>query len=240
MNKIFCATGFDETYYRLVFKNVQSSWALAPGDQKFYLDQPIPALANDRRAVQSTMNLAMCPKFLSGKETKFWRKSRNIIQAVRESQAHYDYCVWIDADVKILKSPLGADILPREHELFSVTNKLIDNPPTREEKLKNIYLIDLGIDTGFLAFNLRHPRLNELMNLYENYWHTPAMQNMIRKYDTYALMDIVETHNFSYRNLWRGVNTSGKHYCGFEDSELEQYFYHYWGKKNKGTLNELA
>jgi len=239
MNKILWATGFDESYYRLVFKHVQPSWHLIPGDQKFYLDQPILALATDSRATQSIMNTGVCPEFLSGKETKFWRKSRSIVQAVRESLEQYDYCVWIDADVKILKSPAGADILPGENELFSVNNKLINNPPTREQKIQNIYLVDLGIDTGFLAFNLKHPRIRELMDIYENYWHTPAMQRMIRKYDTYALMDIVETHGFSYRNLWRGVNTAGKHYCGFEDSELEQYFYHYWGKKNKGTLNEL-
>jgi hypothetical protein len=234
------ATGFDESYYKIIFNHVMPTWDLLPGDKKFYLDRPIACLHNDSRAVRSTTDLATCPDFLSGKETKFWRKSRSIVQALRESQKQYDYCIWLDADVRVLKSPIDADLLPGDDEVFSVNNKIIDNPPSRDERLKNNYLVDLGIDTGFLAFNLRHPRLDELIDIYENFWQTSAMKNMIRKYDTYALMDIVQEHNFAYRNLWRGINTAGKNYCGFEDSNLEQYFYHYWGKKNKGTINELA
>lgn len=238
MNNIVWVTGFDETYYKLVFDRVRSTWDLLSGDKRFYLDQPIADLSSANTRL-SNIDLAGCPNYLSGKETKFWRKSRSIIQAIKESRAHYDYCVWIDADVRVLKSPAGADIFPAADQLFSVNNKIISNPPTREQKLQDIYLVDLGIDTGFLAFNLKHPDLDKFLDLYEKYWHTDAMRQMIRKYDTYALMDIVDHHNIAYRNLWRGTNTAGKHYCGFEDSELEQYFYHHWGKKNKGMLNEL-
>ena len=49
--------------------------------------------------------------------------------------------------------------------------------------------------------------------------------------DTLVLEEIIKKNNYLWKNLWYGyIKNSRKHYCGFEDSELEEYFLHYWGK----------
>jgi hypothetical protein len=240
MSNIVWVTGFNAKYYQLVFRKVMDTWQLLPGDQIFYADGIIDELGSDPRTRFFPIDPDTCPDFLTSNEAKFWRKSRSIVQALRENSKSYDYCIWLDADVRVLRCSDIEHILPRHEDIFSVNHKVVKNPATHDQRLLDPYLVDLGIDTGFLAFNLHHPRLPELVDLYEDFWHTDIMAAMIRKYDTYALMHLVEQHDFPYRNLWRGTHTAGKHYCGFEDSALQDMFYHYWGQRNKGTLNDLA
>lgn len=240
MPSIVWVTGFNAKYYQLVFRKVIDTWQLLPGDQVFYINGTIDELDSDPRTRPITVDPAACPGFLTSNEAKFWRKSRSIVQALRENIGNYDYCIWLDADVRVLQCPDTEQILPRAEHIFSVNHKVVANPATHEQRLINPYLVDLGIDTGFLAFNLDHPRLPELVDLYEAFWTTDAMAAMIRKYDTYALMHLVDQHDFPYRNLWQGTHTAGKHYCGFEDSALQDVFYHHWGQRNKGALNDLA
>jgi hypothetical protein len=106
-------------------------------------------------------------------------------------------------------------------------------------KWENPYLVDLGLDTGFIAFNLKHTQFKNFLNQYENFYKSKDILEIVRKYDTYVLDKIIEKNNFKYLNLWNGEHTSGKRYCGFEDSKLENFFYHYWGKKQKSNLKSV-
>jgi len=240
MNNILWVTSFDKTYFHYVFKKVYPTWQLLPGDHVFYVDDTINELDLDSRVIASVIDRGRCPEYIAGKEVKFWLKSRSTVQALRESIGKYDYMIWLDADVRVLQSPDQADILPGEDDLFSVNEKTVINPPSHEAKLLNPTLIDLGIDTGFLAWNLRHPQILDLIELYDRFWDTTTMAQMIRKYDTYALKHIVIENQYQYRNLWNGKYSAGKRYCGFEDSALDQYFYHYWGNKNKDNIDDMV
>lgn len=239
MSSTAWVTGFDSIYYNYVFRFALPSWQCLPGDQYFYVDQIINDLRDDARVVTADWDRTLCPDYLSGKEVKFWLKSRSQVQALRHTLGKYHYCVWLDADVRVLKDPRDADIWPGPTDLFSVNEKTIKDAPSREDKLKNPKLVDLGIDTGFVAWNLHHPQIEKFIEDYAAFWDNDIMPTMLRKYDTYALKHIVVTENYAYRNLWHGVCTKGKHYCGFEDSDLEQYFYHHWGQRNKRNINGL-
>ena len=224
------ATGFDKEYYLYAFCQVKATWDLLPGDVKFYMDDDIEELALDPRAVYSPIDLATCPDILTQNEAKFWKKSRTIITAIRNSTS--DYCIWLDADVQVLAIPDVTNLLPGPDQLISVNNKT--HAPRIVQKGNNVF--DTFLDTGFVAINLRHPDLEAWVDCYEKFWYTDKMAQLRRKYDTYALEVIMAEHNYAWRNLWHGTNTSGKFYCGFEDSDLEKYFFHHWGRKQKNAL----
>ena len=67
--------------------------------------------------------------------------------------------------------------------------------------------------------------------------NTEEFDNLTFRYDTLVLEEIIKNNNYPWKNLWYGyIKTSRKHYCGFEDSELENYFIHYWGKFKREIL----
>ena len=229
--KVLWATGFDKKYYNWIFSKVQHTWKLLPNDLRFYTDDFIPALVDDPRAVPSGIDFSKCPPNLTRKESKFWKKALCIIAAVRAAHAQqYDYCIWLDADITVTGAPDLTSLLPDADQILSVNHKIVPSGPGQR--------IDLGLDTGFVAVNLRHPQLLEWINHYENIWVTDEMNSMTRKYDTYVLDRIINKYSYPWKNLWHGVNTHGKHYCGFEDSDLEQYFFHHWGSKQKYNIKE--
>lgn len=227
--KILWATGFDRVYYDWIFSKVRSTWESLPGDVKFYVDDNIPELKNDSRATPSRIDLTTCPPVLIRKETKFWKKAQCIIRAVHDArEKKYDYVIWLDADVTVTAPPRLDTLLPGPDDIVSVNHKIVI-PGSK---------IDLGLDTGFVAVNLNHPRLMEWLDQYTMIWQTNDLLTLKRKYDTYTLDHIINKYGYQWKNLWHGENTRGKRYCGFENSDLELYFYHHWGSKNKGNIKE--
>jgi hypothetical protein len=227
--KILWATGFDRVYYDWIFSKVRSTWESLPGDVKFYVDDNIPELKNDPRATPSRINPTTCPPVLIRKEIKFWKKAQCIIRAVHDArEKKYDYVIWLDADVTVTAPPRLDTLLPGPDDIVSVNHKIVI-PGSK---------IDLGLDTGFVAVNLNHPRLVEWLDQYTKIWHTNDLLTLKRKYDTYTLDHIINKYGYKWKNLWHGENTRGKRYCGFENSDLEYYFYHHWGSKNKGNIKE--
>jgi hypothetical protein len=229
--KILWATGFDRKYHDWIFCQVNHTWTQLPGDVRFYVDDEIPELAADPRAVPSGIDPATCPTNLTRKESKFWKKAQCIIQAVHDARAHkYDYVIWLDADVTVIKPPQLDTLLPGPDDIVSVNHKIV--PVTPESH------IDLGLDTGFVAVNVNHPRLTEWLDQYTTIWHTDEMLTMKHKYETYTLDRIINKYGYQWKNLWHGENTRGKRYCGFENSDLELYFFHHWGRKHKSNIKE--
>jgi hypothetical protein len=225
--KILWATSFDAKYYEWIFFTIQSSWDLLEGNKIFYMDNEIQQLANDSRAVLSNIDFSKSPVGVSMKDKKFWRKSQSFISAIRlASKNQYDYCIWLDADVMILKKPELSELLPGPDQIISVNHKTVIPGG----------VADLGLDTGFVAVNINHPQLHTWVDQYEEFWNLDEMETLTQKYDTYVLDRIINKHGYQWKNLWYGVHTHGKHYCGFEDSDLEKYFFHHWGKARKNAL----
>lgn len=235
MNNILWVTGFNKKYYDYVFTKTQHNWVYLPGEQVFLIDEPILELSNDHRTFLVSPSLYNLPKNLTNNELKFWRKSRSLVTAMKLFADEFDYIIWIDADVTVLEPPDLIGILPEENQLLSVVNKIIDYDKTIN-KFENPYLVDLGLDTGFVAYNCKYQYFHQWLELYENFWNTESLYQFVRKYDTYVLDKIISDNNFEYKNLWNGIRSKGKYYCGFENSPLEKFFYHYWGRKQKDNL----
>ena len=214
--KIIWFTGLNLEYYNTVYSQVIDSWSLLPGDIKIYSDDMIDVLSNDSRFCISNIDYNISKK-LNHMEFKFFKKSRSIIKGVKESIGKYDFCIWLDADVKVIRTPDLLNLLPTDLEIISANSKIPDN--------------NTAIDTGFLAINLNHPNINDWIFQYENFWETIEFDSLTFRYDTLVLEEIIKKNNYPWKNLWYGfIKYSRKHYCGFEDSELENYFLHYWGK----------
>ena len=229
--KILWATGFNRIYYDWIFSKVKLNWKSLPGDVKFYIDDNIPELEYDPRAVPSGIDPATCPLILTRKESKFWKKAQCIIRAVHDAREQkYDYVIWLDADITVTSPPRLDTLLPGPDDIISVNHKTV--PVTSESR------IDLGMDTGFLAVNVNHSRLAEWLDQYTAIWNTDEMLTFKHKYDTYTLDRVLNKYGYQWKNLWTGTNTHGKRYCGFEDSDLEYYFLHHWGNRNKENIKE--
>lgn len=219
MNKIAWFTGISNSYYNQTFSKVFDTWNLIKEDVYFFSDDTIIALEYDTRNILSPI-LEPSPKKLKDLEIKFWKKSRSTINGLKKLSANYDIAIWLDADVKILKCPVLDTLLPAANQLLSANSKIPDK--------------GTSMDTGFVAFNLRHKDFQSFLFEYENFWNTEKLENLPFRYDAPVVENILESNNYDWKNLWYGTIThhkkEGKHYCGFQDSDLEKYFYHYWGK----------
>jgi hypothetical protein len=220
--KILWVTGFDKEYYQSIFSKVISSWKLIPGDTKFFIDEKINELENDSRVNIINLDMNNCPKTLNGPEIKFWKKSRSILAAINSSKLNYDYCIWLDADVEILSVPKTESLLPNNLQIISANSKVVKN--------------GTSMDTGFVAINLKHQKLEEWILLYKKFWNSKKLDRLPYRYDTCVLEKIIEENKYQWKNLWYGTITKGRRFCGFEDSDLEKYFMHYWGKGQKKIL----
>lgn len=219
--KVVWVTGFSLCYFNDVFSKIYHTWNNLPGDIKFYLDEKINHFNDQRSSVVPIVETP--PSYLKGNEIKFWKKGKSFIHSVKESKDIYDYLIWLDADVEILKSPDISSLLPAIDEAISANSKIPKN--------------GTSIDTGFVAVNLKYSRLEEWINEYEASWNKTLLDSFYLKYDTYVIEHVLKSGNHQWKNLWSGQISKGKkRYCGFEDSDLEMYFQHHWGKKQKEML----
>jgi hypothetical protein len=222
MKNVVWFTGLNSYYYDHVFSKVCDSWELLPGDVRIYSDDKIDFFKNDKRYCEVNLDFTSS-KIFEDLEFKFFKKSRSILHGIRENIGKYDYAIWLDADVKIIEAPILTNLLPDDSQIISANSKIPEN--------------NTAIDTGFLAINLNHPCLNTWILEYENFWNTEEFDNLTLRYDTLVLEEIIKKNNYQWKNLWYGfMKNSKRGYCGFEDSELENYFHHFWGKYKRKLI----
>ena len=84
MKKIIWYTGLNFDYYERVFSQVIDSWSLLPGDVRIYSDDIIENLKNDTRLIVSQNDYTISKK-LNHMEFKFFKKSRSIVNGIKEN-----------------------------------------------------------------------------------------------------------------------------------------------------------
>lgn len=216
--KILWTSGTSRRYYTTVSSNTLPSWKYLDGDKKIYTDQDM--LIGGINTETVNFNYWPEPSDLTPSEYKFYRKSRSIVSALKGSIGQYDYLIWLDGDVEVITKPHLPKILPRKDQVLSTIKKFSKN--------------GTGLDSGFIAFNLKHKKIHNLLFEYTQYWQLEKLNDLPYRYDACVLEKILE--NYNWKNLinedYNGIKDK-KNHCGFEGSELENYFYHYWGKKQK-------
>jgi hypothetical protein len=220
-NKIIWFTAFSQEYYNNVFSKVSNSWDLLPGDIEFLIDDPSIKITSQHNLDIIDLGDRLTGHF-NNAEIKFWKKSRSIVHALEKYKEMYDFCIWLDADVQVLESPNMDLLLPSQNEILSANRKIPKD--------------GTALDTGFVAFNLKHQKIDQLLNLYKNFWYADKINRLPFRYDACVLEHLLLTTPIKWKNLWSGDITKGKAYCGFEDSCLDNFFFHHWGKKAKSKI----
>lgn len=218
--KVIWATSFSEQYYNDIFSKISESWNNIHQDIKFYLDHPIKNFLDQRSEILPFHGDP--PRYLKGNEIKFWKKAKSFMHFIDQAKESYDYAIWLDADVEVLSEPDLSKLLPTQHEAISANSKVPRN--------------GTSIDTGFVAVNLKYDKINDWVDAYKKSWRKEILEQFPLKYDTFVIEKVLSDQNHKWKNLWHGKITKGKSYCGFEDSDLDLYFRHYWGKRNKENI----
>lgn len=217
--RILYASGTSRSYFSTISGYTLPSWKYLTGDKVLYLDEEfkIPAFNTKTMIFEKWKQ----PTLYSTSEHKFYRKSRCIVQALEDGKK-YDYVIWIDGDVEVIKQPKLIDILPDNDELVSAVQK-----PGKD---------GTGLDSGFVAFNMKHKSLDIFLSEYTSFWlDDERLEALPYRFDAPVLEEILKKYKWKnlLNNDYNRDDPYAKHHCGFDGSELEKYFLHYWGKKQK-------
>jgi hypothetical protein len=147
---------------------------------------------------------------------RFSHKVQAQIQHIRSSSA--DYVIWLDADVvqhSDYTPQQFAALMPAETELFT----FLDRQPYKYA------------ETGWIAYNMRHPRLKEFVNRLEDIYMTRELFSLEQFHDAFVWDHVRRRGNYPARNLLHNPRSSEP----FDDSDLAPYFRHHKGQR-KATI----
>ena len=146
------------------------------------------------------------------KKGKFWRKGRCFLWAIRNSTTRY--VIWLDSDVKVL-SPIDLSrFWPKDGDVVSL---ICGNLKQAE--------------SGFVIVDTHHPLFDQWTNEYEQCWYNGIVDTLHRPWDNDVLWYVCK--KLPHRNLSKSVLKSPQ---GFEDTDLLDYMYHYYGKRQKDLI----
>jgi hypothetical protein len=143
---------------------------------------------------------------------RFSHKVQAQITHMRKSTA--DYVIWLDADViqhtHYTESEFEA-LLPGPEELFT----FLDRQPVKYA------------ETGWIAYNMHHPRLKEFLRRLEDMYLTRELFGLPQTHDAYVWDHIRQRGNYPGRNLLHKAKSSEP----FDDSDLGAWFRHHKGQR---------
>lgn len=145
---------------------------------------------------------------------RFSHKVQAQISHLRKSTA--DYVIWLDADVVQLKEYTEEQLLslmPGPEELFS----FLDRQPHKYA------------ETGWIAYNMHHPRLKEFVRRFEDIYLTREIFTLAQYHDAFVWDHIRQRGRYPGRNLLNNARSSEP----FDSSELAEWFRHHKGQRKK-------
>jgi hypothetical protein len=125
-----------------------------------------------------------------------------------------DYMIWLDADVVQHVEYTEEEfetLLPAEDELCT----FLDRQPVKYA------------ETGWIAYNMRHPRLKEFMRVLEDMYLTRMIFTLQQYHDAFVWDYVRQRGNYPARNLLHKAKTSEP----FDDSDLAPWFRHHKGSR---------
>jgi hypothetical protein len=219
---ILWVTGFSESYYNAVGKITLGTWNFLTNDHIFFSESRIShkgtiyigeEMKNYHPDLQNKI-------FNESKKTyKFFKKAFCIWYALKNYQDKYKSIIWLDTDV-LVKKPFDVnEFLPNQDQIFST-----------------IIHGQHGCDSGFVAFNTDYPDFDKFVDEYIDYYLSGRIYQMHNPWDAYILEDF--SKRMPVKNLFSGKPS--KEDCGFQNTLLDPYLDHYWGKKGKIELESKS
>jgi hypothetical protein len=175
----------DEQYYEYIAKYCLPSWNKLPGDKHIVVDGKYV-----QHNFLNTVNWKKvgnydAPFWSIQKERKktnnFWRKMQSQVWAVRNI-FDCDILVLLDTDIEVLDF---------DKEKF---NAMLDDFVTTDFIWATGQSQRRGHDSGFIVFNMHHPKLHELIDYYENIWDSGDIFKLAKSYDGHAVESMFDLY----------------------------------------------
>lgn len=168
----------DDNYYNVIAKYCIPSWTKLPGSKHIIHDAQSISIP-DIKIIPWDPIPNMNSNFLKispGKKTwAFWRKMQSQVWTVKKFKHEYDFIVLLDTDIEILNFNLN--LFEKELNGFSETDLIW---ATGESNRR-------GHDSGLIILKCNHPRLDELIEYYENIWENGIIFKLEKGYDGHAV-----------------------------------------------------
>lgn len=167
----------DHNYYELIAKYCLKSWTTLPGLKYILHDSNsinIPGIGIIDYNIAENKNSIFLRQKNSKKTRNFWKKMQSQVWAIR-NLTNCDFLVLLDTDIEIL------DFNTKEFEKYLT------------ELLNSGYIWATGEsnrgghDSGFIVLNMKHPKLKELTDYYENIWESGNIFKLDKWYDGNAV-----------------------------------------------------
>jgi hypothetical protein len=131
-------------------------------------------------------------------------------------QCRADYMIWLDADVVQHAEYTEQEFLslmPADDELCT----FLDRQPVKYA------------ETGWIAYNMHHPRLKEFMRRLEDIYLNREIFTLKQTHDAFVWDYIRQRGNYPGRNLLHKAKSSEP----FDDSDLAPWFRHHKGQRKR-------
>jgi len=157
---------------------------------------------------------------------RFSNKVFCVINAVRNSEG-YDYVVWVDADTFTF----------RDVPLDFLTNLLPADTMLTYLGRERFQLNDGGKypECGFVGYNLKHPKIQNFVNDWEELYNTDKVFELLEWHDSYVFWHLTKKYqneqNIKVNDIGYAKGVKGHHV--FVNSELGLYMDHLKGKRKK-------
>ena len=176
----------DEIYYNHIAQYCLPSWKKLPG--KKYIVHNSNTIKEKHLDIINWNTIANYDSkywvtYNNGKKktNSFWKKMQSQVWAVRNIKK-CDVLVLLDTDIEVL-----------DFDIEKFNNMLKDF-------LSTDYIWATGQsqrrghDSGFIIFNMNHPKLHELIDYYENIWNSGEIFNLKKSYDGHAVESMFELY----------------------------------------------
>lgn len=167
----------DYVYYEMIAKYCLESWTKLPGSKYILHDKNlinIPGIDVIDYNIVENKNSNFLKQKPSKKTWNFWRKMQSQVWAIRNLK-DCDFLILLDTDIEIL------DFDTKSFETY--LTKLLDSGYVWATGESNRG----GHDSGFIVLNMRHPKLKQLTNHYENIWESGEIFKLDKWYDGNAV-----------------------------------------------------
>lgn len=173
----------DSAYYKHIAQYCIPSWTNLPGE-KYIVHDAADINIPDLNVVQWDGIVDNFSKFMEMNPKKktwnFWRKMQSQVWAVRNLK-ECDFLILLDTDVEVFN--FDADLFEKELSCFKESNLIWATGESQRG----------GHDSGFIVFNMSHPKLKKLINHYENIWESGEIFNLEKSYDGHAVESMFST-----------------------------------------------
>jgi hypothetical protein len=157
---------------------------------------------------------------------RFSHKVQSQIHALHNSSA--DIVIWIDADVTFVRAPTDDElhrVLPTDDEVVTYLDR---------SQVHIGYQLGMWAETGWLAWNLRHPALGNFLSLWERMYLDNLLWDLPQWHDAWVWDWLRQLTKLPARS----ISQNSKNSDVWPDSLLGEWSYHHKGPRKINIVED--